>query len=346
MFRVMRERMGAIKASALVAVPRKVTVGMLLLVGMVSLATPASASDQSARNWLDRMSRAVKELNYQGVLIYGDSRHWETLSITHGVMDGVEYERLVHLTGQPREVIRKGHDVTCIHPGEHVMRVSLQQNPLTDNLGDGFAGPDSGVDAYYQLSLASGDRVAGRATQQVVVSPIDQYRYGYRLWLDRQTGLALRSDLVDHSGQVLERFQFAEISIDVPFNASDFEPQSQGHRVAAHMASHETSAVLNRQGWQLGWVPRGFMATASQVQRDDRERGGLATLMYSDGLAALTVFVDRAKEASATPASHRWGATAAVVSYLKTSKGYYRITVVAEVPLHTARKIAQSVMPQ
>ena len=319
---------------------------LMLTVATASASTArADVSDSAdARAWLDRMSRAFKELDYQGVLIYGDNQHWETLSITHGVMGGVEYERLYHLTGESREVVRKGHDVTCIHPGEHVVR--LTQNPLSQ----GFVNQTSAIDAYYHLSLEPGVRVAGRDTQQIIVSPRDTYRYGYRLWLDRESGLLLRSDLINQQGNVLERFQFAEISIGEPLSADQFDPQSSGHHVASHLAGHETEAVMTRQNWHLGWLPRGFMGAASQLRQSNDSQsaqGALATLMYTDGLAAITVFVDDAGEQEPMPVmSQQWGVTGAVVKYLKTDNGTYRITVVGEVPLPTVEKIAMSVMPQ
>jgi len=322
---------------------------LLALLSSISLAAPASQSFD-ARSWLDRMSHAFKEQNYRGVLIYGGNQRWETLQITHGVMDGVEYERLLHLTGEPREVIRKGHDITCIHPGEHVIRLSNHQNPLSHRVGkgvEGFVHQTSDIDAYYQLQLADGERIAGRDTQQVLVSPTDKYRYGYKLWLDSDTGLLLRSDLVDAQGRALERFQFADVEIGNAIPAADFEPQSEGHRVAAHLAKDEMKEVKHRQNWQLGWLPRGFMAAASQVENLEKGKGALATLMYTDGLAAITLFIDDVDGETNMPAmSQQWGVTAAVVRYLETDGGDYRITVVGEVPLMTVEKIAASVMSQ
>lgn len=332
-----------LSASAALSAPAAVSSSALASTTAGAQDTLSSQTPADARAWLNRMSHAFKELDYQGVLIYGDTQQWETLSITHGVMNGVEYERLYHLTGESREVVRKGHDITCIHPGEHVVR--LTQNPLAQ----GFVNQTSAIDAYYHLSMEPGDRIAGRDTQQIIVSPRDAYRYGYRLWLDQESGMLLRSDLINQQGTVLERFQFAEIRIGEPLAASEFEPQSSGHRVASHIAGHESKSSLTNQGWHLGWLPRGFMNAASQLRDSSNPtpEGALATLMYTDGLAAITVFVDDAGQQEPMPVmSQQWGVTGAVVKYLKTNDTTYRITVVGEVPLPTVEKIAMSVMPQ
>ncbi|MCH2039516.1 MAG: MucB/RseB C-terminal domain-containing protein [Saccharospirillaceae bacterium] len=321
-----------------------VMLGLALMMVHTVQALPQSLD---ARGWLDRMSHAFKEQNYQGVLIYGDDQQWQTLKITHGVVNGVEHERLLHLTGEAREVVRKGHDITCIHPGENVMRLESHPNPLSQ----GFVHQSGAIDSYYHLGLEPGERIAGRATQKVLLSPQDRYRYGYRLWLDEDSGLLLRSDLVDAQGRVLERFQFAEIDIGQAIPSAAFEPEISGHRVVPHTTAQESSqSKTQTPEWQLSWVPRGFMETASQVRRigsaDDVD-GSLTTLMYTDGLAAITLFVDQADEKQIMSGlSQQWGPTSAVVRYLTTDTGKYRIAVVGEVPLMTAEKIAASVLPQ
>lgn len=325
---------------ALLLVSLLVSLRLVLMPTFASQNTPlenVANSDDHASVWLDRMSHAFKEENYRGVLIYGDNQHWETLQITHAVMDGVEYERLLHLNGEPREVIRKGHDITCIHPGQHAVRLGNHQNPLANE----FSHQTDGLDAYYQLSTVAGERIAGRQTQQIIIAPQDPHRYGYRLWLDKQSALLLRSDLVDAQGQVLERFQFAEIDIGTALLAHDFEPQSRGHRMAAHITRNTNPLTHVASAWRLNWVPRGFMQTGNTLLAGS----GQTTLMYSDGLAAFTLFVESAADESRMPRlQQQWGATAAVVRYIGTQSGKYRITVVGEVPLITAEKIAASVM--
>ncbi|ASP39195.1 hypothetical protein CHH28_11125 [Bacterioplanes sanyensis] len=302
---------------------------MLLVVATTGLGN-------EARSWLDRMSHAAKEQNYQGVLIYGAPERWETMAINHAVYDDTEYEKLVHLTGERREVIRRGHAISCSHPGDHAVRVNpTSSNPLNTelwrDLGD--------LESWYRLSLAGEERIAGRMTQIVRVLPRDQYRFGYDLWLDRDTALLLRSDLVRHDGVVLERLQFANVAIGIEMAKSEFEPDYEGHHLARHNHA-EVSPVAATNAWQPGWVPSGF----APVNRGQSHGRHLATLMYTDGLAAFSVFVDRLSnpEQSRT-LRQQWGATAAIVHDVLGDDGSYRITVVGEVPMQTAEKIAASV---
>lgn len=314
---------------------------MNYLLGCWLLLAASLASAGDARSWLDRMSHAFKEQSYQGVLIYGDARRWETMAVSHAVHDETEYEKLVHLTGEPREVIRRGHAISCTHPGDHAVRLGgTASNPLAldawRKLGD--------IEGWYRLSLAGQDRIAGRAAKIVRVIPKDQHRFGYDLWLDEKTALLLRSDLVRHDGTVLERLQFAQIDTDVNPPIDDFEPQQAHHHVAKHLDESVAGAVdTDVATWLPAWLPSGF-AQVNSERSSDEAKAHIATVMYTDGLAAVSVFVDQINLDSGA-LQRQWGATSAVVRTLVVQGTPYRITVVGEVPMVTAQRIAHSVHP-
>lgn len=298
-------------------------------------------ADGSPQDWLERMSRAFREQNYQGILIYGDSRQWETMAVTHGMIDGVEHEKLRHLTGVPREVIRHGQDATCIHPGEHGV-------PLNSTLPAPLQkyGTSASVGDYYDFHLGGVSRVAGQYARELDIMPKDDQRYGYHLWLDQHSGLLLRSDMLDGNGQVLERFQFADVEIGNAIDPSAFEPDGGGHPLAQHPA--ETQDAFSRTDvtphWLPAWVPGGFEMTAAGTL-PARGEGVLPALrlMYTDGLAAFTVFIDAVPSDALPEMVSQWGATAAAVRYRKHEAQRYRITAVGELPPATMVRIASSV---
>lgn len=320
----------------------QVFVTALMMAATPCLLAHADSLDDASM-WLDKMSHALKEQNYQGTLIYGSQQEWHTLSIKHAVLAGMEYEHLLHLTGDSYEILRKGHDVTCVHPGEqavskHPIKKSLMHSGLTDNA--------AGLAKYYRLSMAEGERVADRSTQKLSIHSRDEFRYHYQLWLDQSSGLLLRSELMDLQGNMLERLQFADIDIGVELTEEAFQPRDKKHHTARHITSDHAdsrkvgSPPASSDLWQVGWVPRGFMLSA-QVSASPKHT---FTVMYTDGLAAVSLFVEKVAAAEYKPfMSHRWGATAAAAQYLTTQKGRYRVTVVGEVPVATVKKIALSV---
>lgn len=313
---------------------------MNYLAGMVLLLAACLAQADNARSWLDRMSHALKELNYQGVLIYGDAQRWETMSFSHAVHDDTEYEKLVHLTGEPREVIRRGHAVSCTHLGDHVVRLSpSSSNPLTGEFGR----QHSDIEGWYQLMLGPKERIAGRMAQIIRVVPKDADRFGYDLWLDSTTALLLRSDLVRHDGTVLERLQFADVDIGAALPREHFTPQHQRHHMARHLKEPAAATIKLSSRWSPTWVPLGFVPARGEEVLDDQHPGHLSTVMYTDGMAAFSLFVDRQSGIDVPAMRQQWGATAAVVRHMEEGGERYRITVVGEVPMATAEKIAASV---
>ncbi|MAY15500.1 MucB/RseB C-terminal domain-containing protein [Thalassolituus alkanivorans] len=337
--------------------------GRLLLTLSFSLLVLSTQAEEGARGWLERMTQAFQQQNYRGVLIYGDGQEWQTLAITHAVIDGVEQEKLQHLTGLPREMVRHGHDIVCIHPGDHSPRLNSElSNPL-----HGFSRVMDIDDGQYHFTLGNVERIAGRFAQRLQVTPVDADRYGYQLWLDQVTGLLLRSDLLNHQQQVLERFQFAQIEIGPDIPATAFEPDDQGHKLTLYPVSPDHEQISTADiGWLPGWVPSGFHITAviqagspqPQVAAEQKDDSGAMSklpvrLMYSDGLAAFTLFIDPVSQEHLPEMTSRWGATAAVVRYREHSsaeadgdnQSRLRVTVVGELPADTMIRIATSVVP-
>ena len=295
------------------------------------LTASLARAESSAAAWLNKMSHAVKETDYQGVLVFGNSMAWHTLSISHMVVEGIEYEKIVHLTGEPREVTRVGHETTCTHPGDHAVRYhDTSVGNIADNLRDNI----SQIQKHYSLVLAGKSRVAGRTTQEILVMPKDHHRYGHKLWLDTETGLLLRSDLLGKQDKVLERYQFATIEIGKRLPFSEFDASGRGHRIAPHL---ESSAAGETTDWLPRWVPEGFLRTGQN------QSGEQSSVMYTDGLSAFSIFVESASDEPMPDMTNRWGATSAVVVNRVDRGQLFRITLVGELPLKTAKRIANSV---
>jgi len=61
--------------------------------------------------------------------------------------------------------------------------------------------------------LTSSARVASRAAQVLEIKPRDEFRYGYMLWLDQETAMPLKSQLIDDKGAIVEEILFTEIDL-------------------------------------------------------------------------------------------------------------------------------------
>ncbi len=300
---------------------------VIALLSVSAAASGAQAAcpetDAVALEWLDRMSRSMREVSYQGVITLQRDDEMQVMQVSHSVDDGQSSERLTELTGQGAQVERSAHALDCIHPGDQLLRLGTQ---LQAN--------HCGIAEQYRLSVADGERVAGRQAVRLTIEPRDMYRFGYVMALDRETGLLLKSQITSHGQTTLETTQFAHIAyIDALPAVSDVD--------VIHEAQHPhperpTSKAAVARDWIVGWVPRGFAATDSHVGT-----GGRRT--YTDGLAVFSVFLeDLDREMRPGEGLVRQGGTTIYTRGMLLAQQPVLVTVIGEVPVNTARMVADS----
>ncbi len=314
--------------------------------GCALLAGPASAEERTPAQWLDMMNRAFLEASYDGIFSYFSGDDLSTLRVVHTVTNGVQRERLVHLNGAPREIVRTGDEVACIlRPGDEIL--ALESSIPSGPFARAFSRAFEGVSDNYTMSLHGTDRVANRDAIRLAVMPRDAQRYGFRLWLDQSTGLLLRSELVDMTGTKLEIFQFATLKVGGLISEQDLAPESGAGALTSHMSLESaTPAARRKVNWHAEWVPDGFTMASWDIRRTPSSLKSVDTLMYSDGLATFSVFIEDMPESGASQLVSRSGATVAVskvVAGRPEETAQHLVTVVGEIPTATAQRIAQSI---
>ncbi len=306
--------------------------GLLLLFPLTALAGQEDLGD--AMNWLSKMARAAHERSYDGEFVYDDGERLETLRITHDA-GPPERERIVSLNGVGREVIRDGEAVQCVFPEARKVYVDDQVPRFTFSFDDEDI---ARLQRYYRLQVEGRDRVAGRPVVRIRVEAQDEYRYGYRLWLDEETALLLRSELIDPQGEVVERLLFTRLELldRVPdsalrsrFDLSEFE------RIEDRPRPPGISVPVP---WQVAWLPEGFQLTEQRIKALG-EGGEVIQLVFGDGMSLVSVFIEPAGEVGVEGVLLDKGA---VHGYALVQEGR-RITVVGELPAEAVARIARSV---
>lgn len=307
-----------------------------LLIGSC-MTVPALAANSSpeATEWLNKLAQAEQKQSYQGSFVYERNGSFSSHDIWHRVQDGKVSERLLQLDGTAQEIVRVDGKVQCVS-GALASGVS--------NLPD--AAPRMldplKLMSWYDLSVQGKSRVAGRDAVIVSLSPRDQHRYAFELHLDRKTGLPLRSLMLNEKGQLLERFQMTSLDTDNLPTDADLHA-SAACKPVERVASTKTEAVA---GWRSDWLPPGFELINSTVRRDPSRDSAVSSLMYDDGLARFSVFLEPVKEDASADVRTQLGPTSAVSRRLNTPRGKVMVTVVGEIPLGTAERIALSMRPQ
>lgn len=299
---------------------------------------------QEAREWLDRMNRAVEELNYQGTFVHVLGGAAETLRIIHRNDDGSIGERLVSLDGVGREIIRQEDEVQCILPDQRVVLLEARKDlsPLVAALPT----YSEELEAHYELTLYASARVAKRVTQVLGIRPKDEFRYGYTLWLDQETGMPLKSQLTDEKGVIVEQILFTEIEMldSIPASSLQATIDTEGFTWLRSPESTELPVeVAAGVPWRAASVPGGFklsVATQSPIAGSEYP---VEHLVYSDGLATVSVFIEDPKtEAEVSEGFSNVGSTNTFSLTLSGRK----VTAVGEVPRLTVRTIASSLVAQ
>lgn len=311
------------------------TVWSVVLLGF---AAPLLAAEQDGLTWLTKMANASRKLNYSGTFIYQHGDRIETSRIVHFVNPaGGEFEKLETLDGPPREVIRTNDQVTCYSPDTKTVIIEKRSARRFPAL---FPDQLVGVADNYVVNVGVMDRVAGYDCQVVVLVPKDSLRYGHQFCAEAASGLPLRARTLSEKKLLLESFAFTEVRLGGRFSRdqvrSRYADKSQKWKVD-HSAL-VLSDVPADTGWTLTRQPAGFKKL-TELKRSIAGRGAVVShIVYSDGLAAISVFIEPLpKSRPARSLSHQ----GAVNIYVRPMADHM-VTVLGETPAATVMQVANS----
>ena len=316
----------------------------LALAGVVALAVPsAKAAGSTPRDWLERMTESLATRDYDGLFIHTAGQQSETMRIVHRMEDGRSVERLVSLDGSGREIVRTPGEVHFYMPDRRVVLVE----PRSDDgsLLKALPAPGPRLDALYTLELREGHRLLGRDVRLLEVQPRDEYRYGYRLWLDKKTAMPLRSEVVDGAGKIVESIHFSRLEVGEGIDPRDLQPAVDttgfqwiraGRRAGPRVAGPPSATWLPRK------MPPGFRLVVSRSQAVPGSPIPMQHLIFSDGFASVSVFIEPAPAKGPAPSE---STTVGSANAFSTQMSGHVVTAVGEVPAATVRDIATSLAP-
>jgi sigma-E factor negative regulatory protein RseB len=322
----------------------------LLAAFCLLLIQPVMAGEQSVDGFqlLDRMSRAMQAQAYSGTFIYRHKDKVETLKILHRNRDGHVDERLITLSGKPREIIRSGSVVTCIWPDTKLMIVDHGRPGSSNFPGVVFQDLSRVVQNYHVQVGQQTERIAGRDCLIVDVLPKDNLRYGYRLWIDRDNHLLVRSDLLNEAQQALEQVMFTELTTHENLPDSAFQPEllTEGFQRKEingnDQADAERAEAGQKQEWHVNQLPAGFALQLHKQRMRKKDNVRVEHMVFSDGLASVSVFIEPAADDKPSRGDRRRGALNVHNKLIAGRKA----TIVGEVPRQTVELIAESLQYQ
>lgn len=313
-----------------------------LLIAII-LAAPSVVHAEEAELWLGKMYEAVHTLNYSGTYVHINQDQIETMQIVHGVDENGERERLLSLNGEAREILRDSEKVVCILPADRSVIVGKHK------AGSGLPAlvPDNiaQLKPLYHIELIGKDRIAGYSTVILSVHPKDKMRYGYRIWLEEESGMVLRSDILENNGKVMQQMMFTDISLQSPVSLAMLEatvPHDK-FRIIKDDSGHGAGQDVAESHWSFAGMPKGFKVTSKTKKHMPMNKDEVEHIVLSDGLASISVYIERSvgKGQSLDGPSKMGG-----INVFGRKIGEHRITVMGEVPKETVREVANSVLYQ
>lgn len=293
-------------------------------------------SESSVRQILLEMSDAVKNRNYRGTVVYLRDKKVETMRVFHAINDGVEKERVVALNSPMREVIRSNKEVTCYFPDARLIYVSRQpsQRSFLVQLPEN---PES-YSKFYEFLLAGREHVIQKESQVIELKPKDEFRYGRKIWVDLDTRLPLKFELIDEKGELVEQMMFTDLAVvdKLPVEVLSVSPTIELSEW--EVRDREPISDVN-QIWTFVGVPDGFRQVFYRRSIMPTDKQAVEHILFSDGFSSVSVYVDKKNKDNVNAYQKRWGA---LNSYSRLL-GEYQITVLGAVPEKTVHAIGDGI---
>nr|WP_269469403.1 MucB/RseB C-terminal domain-containing protein [Aeromonas enteropelogenes] len=311
-----------------------------MLASLLLISAKASADDKSAEALLQQMQSAVQQQNFELSMVKARQGRLEPIRISHAVIDGKEVAHLSYLDGKAIEYLQRQDEFTFFENSHEPYTLKGARFPgVWSTL---VKMPLSRVLESYDAVLAGRSRVAGVVAQVVRLVPKEADKYGFVLWIDEQSNLLLRVDMVEREGNLVEQVLGVDLELQIkpaPWLVA-LAKRKLPEALALEDAYPAPQQVLS---WQITWLPDGFKVLSRDKHQLVTTSLPVDYMMLSDGLVDLSVYVARVDPKQAVRQQLiRQGATS-LVSYV--NEVGVEITVVGEVPAETAKRIAESVQP-
>ncbi|ODA33236.1 sigma-E factor regulatory protein RseB [Veronia pacifica] len=291
------------------------------------------AAKDAAFDLVEQMDSASRELSYELSYIHVRKNSIQPLRFRHAVVGGKSLGHILYLSGPSREVIRRGKEVSYFEPGLDAFTIESGQivAPLPSIM-------QTNVDklpALYNFVSLGRAREAGMATNVVRVSPKDESRYSYVLWIEDNSHLLLRADVLDRDGEPLEQYRVTSLAITPKIGQLLSKLAETDVPPVVHVPTNKDVDM----GWEVSSLPTGFVPVYRNRHRLMLTSRPVESQMFSDGLFSFSVYVADADDMSVREQKVRLGRR----TMHSIVKGSAEITVVGDIPPATAKAVAESV---
>lgn len=315
----------------------------LWFAAVASFAVPAQTDERAelaanmGQQWFNRMADALRHLEFEATLVQAQGHRVQPLVWFHGSYDHeTDLELLIYLNGADMRVLRIGEQSYYYSAGG-AHAYTLQSNVTFGLIPPAFYQPFSSIADHYQIIASGGMRVTGRNAQYLRLISRDNHRYHYDLWVDRETGMLLKLQMMTPQGEVLEQLQLTSLVVmdELPEPLIDLGNFQQPPRM---FDSTDTAPVKFMV--RPNWLPEGFKQRVATHRTLHDTRLPTDYYLFSDGLTEISVYITDAQLQNLPPL-----ALQGPESMVNLRVDGFAVTVVGKVPAETLRLIAERSAP-
>lgn len=311
---------------------------IVLVLSFLLWSAAALAGQDDAWMMLEKASQAAHALSYKGIFVYQTGASSKSVQVTHMNYGQGEYSRMVVLDGSPREALSQGNDMVIFNPRNEKVVIEKKRGQsmfpalLPDNM--------ELIKTVYQAQLGGEERVGGRDGYVVNLSPKDQYRYGYKLWTDKEYGLLLKSMMISDKNVALDQIAFSQILLMDGQSMDWFRPTLD--KTKAYVMEKDAPSKLDASeiDWDVTKLPNGYRKVDQVKRMVANKQTPVTQLIFSDGLSSVSVFIEDIPKGARPKVGHTMmGAT----HFYAIVNDAHQVIAVGEVPEVTVTFFANAV---
>ncbi|AWX13957.1 sigma-E factor regulatory protein RseB [Mergibacter septicus] len=328
----------------------KLTVS-LIITSFISLFSQIVQADKTiplnspAFTRLQQMTEASEKSNYE--IYFSRNTDLADTSVRYRYVNdnGKKYAQLLYLDGVRQEILQRDNIISYFTP--HYPPFSIQGSHIIDELPAVLYADWNQLAKYYDFIQGGKDRVADHIAYVIRILPKDDFRYQYVVWLDENSGLLLRSEILDRNGNILDQFKVIDLTLSdhlkqiiTPLNSLTLPPiLSLEEERVDNKNTHSTTTTSNPPptfNWTPSWLPKGFIElNHAYLPGQDLQESRL----YSDGLFSFSIYVTNKPIPSSFSGIARTGLN---TIYTDNVNGH-AVTIIGQIPATTARRVVQDI---
>jgi negative regulator of sigma E activity len=320
---------------SLINIKLKQSKNLIITLFFIFFSTSAMADKTNeALSLLNAMGKAVQTRDYQVHFVSQDRGQFaKTFEYNH--LGAVKKEninaQLLYLEGSAKEIILHNNTTSYFQPDSPAF--SIASSRITEAFPDVLYNDFNSLVGIYDFVLLGKTRTANRGAQLVKIIAKDKDRYSYIIWIDDETFLPLRVDLIDDDNDIVNQLKI--VDIDENFDAKKFKNYIDNRTYPILLSIEKQDNLLD--AWRLAWLPKGFKEIAAY--NVNFYNSDIATKLFSDGVFSFTVNVSLEQASQSNQIIQQGGRT-----IFSTNLGNKNIIIIGNLPEATIEKIAQNIV--